>query len=350
MSALVSKADCQSPTCASAVLVCLSEIERKLFFPNESPVRLPGKLVHFNPSECSAEAWADMLKSVQPTVVVSSWHTPALPLDYVQDPELKLKYVCHLTGSVRHVVPRELLERGVMVTNWGRIAAISVAEHALLLILSLLRHAPRWRGCFMSPFEKQTEYRLTMPTRSLVEQHVGIHGFGAVAQNLVKLLQPFGATISAYSEGVPASFMQEYGVTPSKSLHDLFSNCGILVECEGLTPKSKDSVSAEILELLPEHALFVNVGRGGVVDEEALIRLAKAGKIRIALDVFREEPLPHQSPLLAIPDAVLSPHIGGPTYDRLPKCAAFAERNLQRFFNGEPLEAVISLQQFDWAT
>ncbi len=356
MSPLICKPDNNKPAFEQishdTVLFCLSKTERHLFFPDNGIGNLPGKCLHFDTTKCSINEWREALFSTQPTVLVSCWSTPMLPSDYVEDPSLKLKYVCHLVGSVRTVVPRSLLLRGVSVTNWGRIASVSVAEHALLLILSALRRMPRWRGGLLAPLDQQANCRIAMGTRSLSGQRVGLHGFGGVAQHLTKLLRPFDVTISAYSAGVPSSLMAEQGVHPCESLEELFSMNAILVECEALTPRTKDTVNEKILNLLPQDTVFVNVGRGKVVNEGALIQLARAGRIRLALDVYYNEPLPlsHNSPLLALPDVILSPHIAGPTYDLNPKCARLAEANLQRFFQGKPLEEPITIDQYDRST
>jgi len=333
-------------------MICLDEKEREMFGTADFFKNLPVEVVHYTTGGCSPAQWRETLREVQPTVLVTCWRALPLPEDYVVDPALRLRYVCHLVGSVKPLVPRRLLERGIPVTNWGGIASVAVAEHALLLVLSALRRNPRWREGLRVPFCDQPQYRIALNTQSLSGRAVGIHGFGMIARHLVKLLQPFDVQVSAYSAGVRESFMREHGVTPCASLEDLFSSHSVIVECEALTPRTERSVTAEILNLLPADSVFVNVGRGRLVDERELVRLAQAGRIRIALDVYHDEPLPlpRSAELLGLGDAVLSPHIGGPTSDLYPKCTALAEANLIRFFNGEPLEAKVSLQDYDRAT
>ena len=106
-----------------------------------------------------------------------------------------------------------------------------------------------------------------------------------VARALVPLLRPFGVTIAAYSAGVPAALMQQAGITPAESLHALFADSEVLFECEALTPATQGCVTAELLGALPDDAVFVNVGRGQVVEEAALVHEARSGRLRLALDV-----------------------------------------------------------------
>ena len=94
----------------------------------------------------------------------------------------------------------------------------------------------------------------------------------------------------------------------------------------------------------------MNLGRGKLVDEEALIRVAKEGKIKVALDVYETEPLPIDSPLRSLPNATLLPHMGGATVDRDRACGAMALRNLVSFQKGGALENTVSLEQYLRAT
>lgn len=334
------------------VLICLDDKEREMFASGGYFQNPPVEVIHYTTGQCTPAQWRTVLREVQPTVLVTCWRALPLPEDYVNDPGLRLRYVCHLVGSVKSLVPRRLLERGVAVTNWGGIASVAVAEHALLLVLAALRRSSRWREGLHVPFREQPQYRIDLNTLSLSGRAVGIHGFGMIARHLVKLLQPFGVQVSACSHGVPESFMRKHGVKPCTSLEELFSAHSVVVECEALTPLTENSVTARILNLLPEDAVFVNVARGRLVDEPELARLARSGRIRVALDVYCNEPLPLplSAELLDVKDAVLSPHIGGPTSDLYPRCTALAEANLTRFFNNEPLEAKITLQDYDRAT
>jgi phosphoglycerate dehydrogenase-like enzyme len=166
----------------------------------------------------------------------------------------------------------------------------------------------------------------------------------------VPLLRPFGVAITAYSAGVPAALMQEAGIVPAASLAALFAGSEVLFECEALTPATESSVTAEHLARLPDDAVFVNVGRGQLVDELALAREARSGRLRLALDVVNTEPLTADSPFFGLPNVMLSPHIAGPTGDRYRQCGDNALANLAAFLRGETPPAQITLASYDRAT
>jgi phosphoglycerate dehydrogenase-like enzyme len=294
--------------------------------------------------------WEKTLARLRPTILVSGWSTPPLSEGYVRDPDCPLEYVCHLFGSVRTVVPRAFLERGGCATNWGEAAAGPVAEHALLLALGALRNVRNWDGYIRNRKKIKSNALIALGARTLFGRKVGIHGFGRIARELVRLLQPFGVAISAYSAGVPEEFFRKHGVTPANSLEQLFAGSEVLFECEALTPLTKGTVTARVLAALPDQAVFVNVGRGRLLDEKALVKQALSGRIRIALDVIINEPLTARSRVMAVPDALLSPHIAGPTMDRFRQIGAAAMENIARHMAGKPLQAQVTLHDYDRST
>jgi phosphoglycerate dehydrogenase-like enzyme len=139
-------------------------------------------------------------------------------------------------------------------------------------------------------------------------------------------------------------------VTRADSLEQLFSTSDVVVELAAATPNNYRVVTEEHLRMIPAGGVFVNVGRGCVVDEAALIRVAREGRIQIALDVFEQEPLPWDSPLRGLPNVTLLPHLGGPTRDRRRDSGALALRNLRAFLRGEPLEAVVTQDVYERST
>lgn len=331
------------------LLFAVPEAARQEFFPHHPEGILTRTREYWaERDELQERRWDKLLQEFDPEVVISCWQTPGFSDDYASSPN-SLRYVCHLAGSVRNRVPRAMIERGVLISNWGNMVGHSVAEHAVLLILAGLRNIREWNDA-VDEFSGNPRTRLR--TCTLKGKRVGIHGFGGIARHLVSMLRPFHCQISAYSEGVPSHLYVENGVKECGSLAELFSKNQILVECEALTSRTEGSVSANILRKLPDGALLVNVGRASVVEEEALIAEAQTGRIQIALDVFPDEPLRPDSPLRKIPGAVLSPHIAGPTFDMLPDCGAFALRNLKRYIEGreDEIEGRVTLEIFDRST
>jgi phosphoglycerate dehydrogenase-like enzyme len=336
-----------SPSSPTRIVAALTRRERRLFFGESSAVEL-SRWHWLSDDEIVAPGWTDRIANLRPAVLVTGWSTPLLPEDWLRAADCPLRMVCHVTGSVRRLVPRAFLERGGVVTNWGDTVGAQVAEHALLLALAALRNTARWPDFIARPVETRRIEQLE--TKTLFQRRVGLHGFGGVARALVPLLRPFGVEIAAYSAGVPPEMMHSLGVTPVASLDELFAGRDVLFECEALTAASERSVTAEVLARLPDDAVFVNIGRGGVVDEPALLREAGSGRVRVALDVVEIEPLTAASLFTHLSGVMLSPHIGGPTTDRYRSCGAFALANLSAFLRGEPPPAAISLAGYDRAT
>lgn len=294
--------------------------------------------------------WDKKLRDWRPTVIVTAWSAKRIPAAWAASGEMSLRYVCHVTGSLRGVLTRDLLERGVRATNWGSVINHAVAEHALLLALGLLRGAPCWPASIVAggwTLEQSARLR----TKTLRGRRVGLHGFGAIAREIIGLLAPFRPSeVLAYSHGVPPSLIAEHGATPCPNLDELFSRSEVLIGCESLSPQNRGSVDARVLSRLADDSVFVNVGRGAIVDEAALLHEAESGRLRIGTDVYHHEPPPPDYPLLRLPGVLASPHIAGPTSETYRLCGDHALENLRRYLAGKPLEGEISPAGFDRMT
>lgn len=332
----------------SRILWAFSEEEKAIFLPHYQPELFSAiDCRWFDPRQRSLGAWSQMLHDFRPDVLVSSWTTPRLIEE--EDGTFPVKYVCHVAGTIRHIVPRAFLEQGGIVTNWGGMAAPQVAEHALLLALAALRHITAWKSVAETLSSTSPHPILQVGTRTLMGRRVGIHGFGHIARELIRLLQPFGVKIVCYSKGVPPDLIAKAGVVPCENLGAVLARSEVFFECEALTPESAGSVTGEMLSMLPDESVVVNVGRAQVVDETALYRETASGRIRVALDVV-SEPTWAASSFLTLPGVIVSPHIGGPTEDRFAACGELAMRNLQRYGRGEPLESRVTLEIYDRST
>ena len=286
--------------------------------------------------------WHSLVNRYRPEIIVSGWHTPPIP---VEAPNLR--YICHVTGSVRRHVPRALIERGVVVGNWGDVVAEVVAEGVLTMILSSLRRIQH----FGDLMHRQKGWQWSPGgTLSLFDRRVGIHGFGTVVRRLLPMLHVFRCPVQVFTVGVPEAWYAEHGVQRAESLEQLFGWADVVVEAEALTETSRGRIDEALLRRLRPGSVFVNIARGGLVDEAALARVAANGGFRVALDVFEHEPLPSTSPLRGLADAVLTPHLAGPTDDRNHLCGEFALVNLANYLSGKPIESRITLEIYDRST
>jgi phosphoglycerate dehydrogenase-like enzyme len=328
------------------LLAALTPAEWREFLPEPgtSAVKsLARRTQIIDPATLPAPAFAAALAEVNPEILVAAWKTPPLP--DVLPP--RLRYVCYLCGSVRRLVTRRHLEAGLQVTNWGSSISRVVAEGALFHVLSCLRRGPAWalamhlEGAWKTP---QSE------TASLFGRRVGIHGFGNVAREFIRLIAPFGASVSVFAPDVDAAAQATLGVSRVESLEALFAENDVIVELAPLIPATTGCVTERHLRLIRPGGVFVNVGRGAVVDEAALARVAAEGKIQVGIDVFTEEPLPAKSPLRGLRNVSLTPHLAGPTTDRRRDAGAFALANLRAYASGQPLQGVITPEVYDRST
>jgi phosphoglycerate dehydrogenase-like enzyme len=327
------------------IILAISSRERQLFLPDEVGERfLPNAQWSWvNTEGLSPQAWPETLERLQPTVLVTAWSLPPLTVT-----PKSLRYICHLAGGVRFV-PRHLIENGVLVSNWGQTISHTIAEHAVLLTLALLRNLPAWNNFIDRWQSRPDEFSAAvLETRSLRGRRVGLHGFGAIAREIARMLQPFQVKLTAYSHGVPAWLFDQYHVRQSAELDELFSSSNVLIECEAATEHNRGTVSERVLRLLPRGAVFVNVGRAAVVDHAALTRLAQEGRLRVGVDVFPHEPIFPNDPLREC--ALLSPHLAGPTKDGFLLLGRFALENLRRYCQGQPVEGQVTLETYDRAT
>ena len=331
-------------------IVALSDMELADFLPgplwDEFCEIFPGNLRVRFPLD-QPEDWPRLWREYQPEILISAWQTPPLDSSLTSSDRESLRYVCHLAGTVRKLVTRELIEEGLLVTNWGNTISPTVAECTLMLILMALRRASFWSvamhrdGAWKNPCTF---------TQSLLGRTVGIHGLGAISQSLVPMLRPFTSQIHAFSPRVPDSIFSDLEVSRCPSLEALFSTSDIVVELAAATPENRQIVTESLLRSIPQGGVFVNVGRGSVVDEEALLRVAREGRLQVGLDVYETEPLPRTSPFRGLPNVTLLPHLGGPTRDRRCDSGSLALKNLRAYLRGEPLEALVTLEVYDRST
>lgn len=330
----------------SRAIVALSDLEVADFFPGS----LWGELERLLPGydrirlPLAVDDWVRLWRESPGQILVSAWQTPSLN-SALQPADLKsLRYVCYLAGSVRKLVPRELIEQGLVVTNWGGSISATVAECTLMLILMALRRASYWS---VALHRDEAWKDKTTFTQSLLGRRVGIHGLGSISQCLVPMLRSFTSRIQAYSPSMPDAIFSSLGVKRMTSLKELFAESDVVVELAAATPENYHVVTENHLRMIPEGGVFVNVGRGCVVDTDGLARVAREGALQIALDVFEQEPLPADSPLRGLPNVTLLPHLGGPTRDRRRDAGALALKNLRSFLRGEQLDAVVTLEVYD---
>jgi phosphoglycerate dehydrogenase-like enzyme len=330
----------------ASILATLTDEELRDFLPEPLLGRarsVADQFTRWDTDGRSEEEFAAALTAADPEVLIACWKTPRLP--DVLPP--RLRYVCYLCGTIRRLVSRGQIERGLIVTNWGGSISRIVAEWALFHILSCLRRATHWT---LAMHNEGGWKNGGTGTASLFGRRIGIHGFGQIARELVKLLRPFDVAISSFAPDITPEVEAAHGIRRASSLESLFADNDIIVELAPLNPGTVGVVQEKHLRLIRPGGVFVNVGRGAVVDEAALLRVAMEGEIMIGLDVYSVEPLPVDSPFRGLRNVTLTPHIAGPTSDRRRDAGAFAIENLEAYAAGRPMHAVVTPAVYDTST
>jgi phosphoglycerate dehydrogenase-like enzyme len=246
----------------------------------------------------------------------------------------RLRLIHKLGTGVNTIDLAAARQRGIVVANLPGANAPAVAEHALALMLAVLRRIPRFdadvragRGWPLDPLVPESLGELAGRT-------VGLVGYGAIARRLETILVAIGARVVHHRRDPTAA-----GWLPLDELLNVADVVSIHVP---LTDDTRDLIGADRLASMRPGAVLINTGRGGVVDEAALVVALRGGRLAGAgLDVFADEPLPPGSPLLALPDVVLTPHVAWLTFDTMVRCIELAVANCHRLHRDEPLLNVV---------
>jgi phosphoglycerate dehydrogenase-like enzyme len=171
---------------------------------------------------------------------------------------------------------------------------------------------------------------------------MGIVGLGAIGSELAAIAAPFGFGITAIrrTAGSPPPGVE--AVWPPDRLHDLLAESDVVVIAAPHTPQTKRLIGRAEVDQMKKGALLVNVSRGKMIDDAAVVAALRDGRLGgAALDVFSEEPLPASSPYWDMPNVIVTPHVSGALRDYWTPLVALFSDNLRRFERGEPLRNLV---------
>jgi D-3-phosphoglycerate dehydrogenase len=198
-------------------------------------------------------------------------------------------------------------EAGILVVNVPDVWVNEVADHAVMLLLAVARKLPYVSEMASSGRWAQVHSALA-PVPRLQGKTLGLISFGTIARNVARRAQAFGINVIAFDPFVSADVMAEHGVG-SRSLEALLGESDFVSAHAPHTRGTHHLMGADQFKLMKPTAIFVNTGRGKVVDEPALIAALQNGTIRAAgLDVLEQEPPEADNPLLRMPNVLVTPH------------------------------------------
>lgn len=310
----------------------------------ELTARLPEVEVHrLTPAEAAA-APADLLRRVD------LLHTTAWFPEPEQMPALRCVQLD--TSGVDHVRETRLWASAVPFATLGGIAPVPMAEYAMMAVLELAHRMPlivRHRNDRSWP--DPAERLATLTPRQLAGSTLGIIGYGRIGREISRLASVFGMDVLGLSRtGVPNAAQAKFDtgrqtadgdraqVLPMDRLDEVLTRSDILVVVVPLTELTRGMIGARELDLLPPGALVINIARGGIVDEAALLERLRDGRIGgAAVDVFDDEPLPPDSVWWSEPNALVTPHVAGLAPQYHAQTLDLVVENLTRLADGRPI-------------
>jgi phosphoglycerate dehydrogenase-like enzyme len=262
----------------------------------------------------------------------------------------RLRWVQSPAVGIGSLMFPELLASPVIITSARGIRARSIAEHVIGVTIALARRLPH--ALRAQNAHRWAQDDLEGPDSGVWTLHgrrMTIVGLGSIGREIAKLAAPFGVTIAGIRRrldrreddgpgGAPAGI----GVFGPDCLHDLLSSSDIVVLSMPHTPDTKHIIGRRELDRVKRGALLVNIARGKLIDDDAVVDALRDGRLGgAALDVFTREPLDPSSPYWDLPNVIVTPHTSGAMQDYwTPLVGLFAE-NLRRLDRGEPLLNVV---------
>jgi phosphoglycerate dehydrogenase-like enzyme len=267
-----------------------------------------------------------------------------------------LTWVHSATSGVERALTPAARARDVLVTNARGVFSRPIAEHVLLMILAVSRHLPE-----LLELQRERTWQ-PLEGRELRELTIGIVGYGSLGRSVASLASAFGARVVAMrrhadggaaaggpeaptgadeDDGFPFEPRVDRVVGPDR-LHELLAESDIVVLAAPLTPETEGMIDEAAVGAMKRDAWLINVARGRLVDDTALVRALRDNRIGgAALDTFRDEPLPPGSPYWELPNVILTPHTAWSSGRVLDRSIDLFCDNLVRFSRGEPLRNVV---------
>ncbi|KAJ53920.1 D-3-phosphoglycerate dehydrogenase [Clostridium tetanomorphum] len=242
-----------------------------------------------------------------------------------------LKMISVAFTGVDHIDMKACREKNIIVCNAAGYSTSSVAELTYGLIFSVLRN--------IVPLDKATregKTKLGFTQNDLSGKTIGIIGTGAIGLKVAQVAKAFDCNILAYSRSEKEEALK-LGIK-YVSLDELLKNSDVVSIHIPANDETKGLISKEKIALMKSNAIFINTGRGSIVDNKALAKALKEGKIAGAgIDVFdMEPPIPKEYDLLSVSNAVLSPHIGFATEEAMIRRAHIVFENITKWLGGNP--------------
>ncbi len=248
----------------------------------------------------------------------------------------KLRLVCVTATGYDNIDILAAQEHGIEVRNVSGYSTESVVQHTFAMLLYLTEHL-RFYDEYVRNGEYERHHSFSYFSNTFTELHgkrFGVVGMGAIGRRVAAVAQAFGAEVAWASVG---GVKRDEGYT-QMSIVDLCAWADVISIHSPLTPQSRDCISHEELVCMKPTTILINVGRGGIVNEDALTRAVQESRIGgIGLDVLSEEPIRASNPLQAVlkyPNVLITPHMAWGSYEARSRLIHEVAVNIKDFLSG----------------
>lgn len=251
----------------------------------------------------------------------------------------RLKWIQSTAAGLDHCLHPSVVESKIMVSGCSGLFARQVGEQTLALLFGMLRRLPVFFRA------QQTREYVRRPTDQIDGKTIGIIGFGGNGQRIAEILKPFDTPIIATDCFANELSVDGVELLPADALLYMAARSDILIATLPLTPVTDRLLGNDFFSALKSGSYFVNVGRGSTVEQTSLIRHLRNGHLLGAgLDVADPEPLPAESPLWAMENVIITPHVGAQSRFRVPMTVELFCENLDRFLGNRTLFNLVDKQ------
>jgi phosphoglycerate dehydrogenase-like enzyme len=244
-----------------------------------------------------------------------------------------LKWIQLFSAGAEYILTPEMLKSPVMITNTSGIHVAPISETVFAFILAFAKQTPR-----LLQNQAARKWESFVPA-SLEGRTLGIIGYGSIGQGVARLARAFGMKVVAMRRsGRRAAVRNVERLYARSELPQLLSASDYIVVAVPSTPETRGLIGEKEFQMMKPGAFLVNIARGNILDEAALVRALEEKRLAGAgLDTFVKEPLPVNSPLWSLPNVFVTPHLSGLQSEQAAKAFEIFRRNLERYLAGRRL-------------
>jgi len=249
----------------------------------------------------------------------------------------KLKWIQMLSAGIEDLPLQEVCERGIAVTNVSGIHVAPMSEYVLMCMLHFEKDMERYRT-----LKQQKKYDRTKLVGELSGREALLYGTGTIGQAVARVLSFFQVRVfGVNTSGRPVDpFVETYSL---KQAQQKIGTADYVISLLPSTSLTRGFFSRKTLQLMKEDGVFISLGRGDVVDENAVVAMIREGKLKgAAFDVFQKEPLPPDSPLWDCENLIVTPHMSAKSVYYIDRCIDIFIRNIQAYRGNRPMVNLVN--------